>query len=124
MVSLVAMDQGPQEESSDPALKIRGGKAFENKKYSIGMLEIPPNGIKYPEITATDEVTKNTIFIVTSSEKNKLGVKIGQTAEEKLLSIGSVFVVPNENQYSLINHSQTHSVKLTFVLMKQSNLVE
>ncbi|ETO27170.1 hypothetical protein RFI_09970 [Reticulomyxa filosa] len=118
MVSLIEMDQGSQEESSNSLLKIRGGKAFENEKYSVGMLEIPPTGIKYPEVTATDEVLF-LIFVVTSAEKDQLGVKIGQMAEEKRLGAGAMFVVPNENMYSLKNYSQTHTVKLTFILVKQ-----
>ena len=78
----------------------KGGKAFEEKEFSSGILLLPPRAVKQRELTHTVES-----FYVVSAERGKLQVTIGQTRLR--LSKGDPFMVPVGNVYSLENLSET-----------------
>merc|ERR1712129_375884 len=92
--------------------RVRGAKGLETARFSCGILEIPPDSLKPAEISFFTEQ-----FFVHQCERKQLLFKLGE--DEFLLSRGSMFYVPPENEYSLRNLSKTHPVKLIFTLIKK-----
>ena len=95
----------------------KGGKAFEEREFSSGILLLPPRAVKQRELTHTVES-----FYVASAEKGKLQVTIGGTVLR--LSKGDPFIVPVGNVYSLENLSERKEVKVYFHLIQSSEQVE
>lgn len=108
---------GGGQPANNSVSKVRGAKGLEEESFSCGILEIPPSSEKHPEISFFTEQ-----FFVHKCEAKKLQFKLGD--DEFLLSRGSMFFVPPENEYSLRNLSKTHPVQLIFTLIKQKERVE
>ena len=103
---------------SIPATQLpKGGKAFEEREFSSGILLLPPRAIKQRELTHTVES-----FYVASAERGKLQVTIGETVLR--LSRGDPFMVPVGNVYSLENLSERKEVKVYFHLIQSSEQLE
>jgi Mif2/CENP-C like len=100
-----------------PAQLPKGGKAFEEKEFSSGLLILPPRSIKQRELTHTVES-----FIVFSAAPKSLQVTIGNTVFR--LSKGDPFMVPCGNVYSLENLSAFKDVKVYFHLIRGVQDVE
>lgn len=82
-----------------------GGVGFSN-----GLLQLPPNAVKQPEVTNQIE-----IFYVKKCPPKGLSVKIHQTTYR--LSKGASFTVPEGNLYKLQNLSNKHTIELYFALV-------
>ena len=95
----------------------KGGKAFEEREFSSGILLLPPRAVKQRELTHTVES-----FYVVSAERGKLQVTIGETVLR--LSRGDPFIVPVGNVYSLENLSERKEVKVYFHLIHSSDQME
>jgi len=106
-----------RKKGSTAANRVRGAKGLEEDSFSCGILEIPPNSEKLPEISFFTEQ-----FFVHKCEAKMLRFKLGD--DEFLLSRGSMFFVPPENEYSLHNLSKTHPVQLIFTLIKTNGGAE
>lgn len=108
----------PLSAASIPSTQLpKGGKAFEEKEFSSGILLLPPRAIKQRELTHTVES-----FYVASAERHKLQVTIGESVLR--LSRGDPFIVPVGNVYSLENLSERKEVKVYFHLIQSSEQVE
>ena len=108
----------PMSAASIPHTQLpKGGKAFEEKEFSSGILLLPPRAIKQRELTHTVES-----FYVVSAERAKLQVTIGETVLR--LSKGDPFIVPVGNVYSLENLSERKEVKVYFHLIQSSEQLE
>ena len=94
-----------------PAQLPKGGKAFEEREFSSGLLLLPPRAVKQRELTNTVES-----FIVFSAARESLQVTIG--SEVFRLSKGDPFMVPCGNVYSLENLSSVKDIKVYFHLIK------
>ena len=109
LVPLTYNDNADTNNDNDDA--VRGAGVLEEKGFNCGILEIPPSSEKYPEFSYFTEQ-----FFVHQCEKKKLLFKLGE--DEFYLSMGTMFFVPPANEYSLRNLSTTHTVQLTFTLIK------
>ena len=108
----------PMSAASIPPTQLpKGGKAFEEREFSSGILLLPPRAVKQRELTHTVES-----FYVVSAERSKLQVTIGETVLR--LSKGDPFIVPVGNVYSLENLSERKEVKVYFHLIQSSEQVE
>jgi len=116
-INLMPLGAHPDNEDGEsekvPVSKqVRGAKGLEEEGFSCGVLEIPPESQKHAEVSYYTEQ-----FFVHQCEKKKLIFKLGE--DEFVLSRGSMFYVPPENEYSLRNLSKTHPVKIIFTLIKK-----
>ena len=97
----------------------KGGKAFEEKEFSSGVLVLPPLAKKQHEQTCTVES-----FVILSAAPRSLQVTIGPQGTAFRLSKGDQFVVPLGNVYSLHNLSATKAVEAHFHLITPKEDVE
>eukprot|EP00483_Globobulimina_turgida_P000636 UN00636 len=104
--------------NSNANKQVRGAKGLEENGFSCGILEIPPGSQKDPETSFFTEQ-----FFVHHCEKKILLFKVGND-DEFYLSTGTMFFVPPENEYELINLSKTHPVPLIFTLIKKDNQMD
>ena len=97
----------------------KGGKAFEEKEFSSGVLVLPPLSKKQHEQTCTVES-----FVILSAAPRSLQVTIGPQGTAFRLSKGDHFVVPLGNVYSLHNLSDSKAVEVYFHLITSKEDVE
>ena len=97
----------------------KGGKAFEEREFSSGVLVLPPLAKKQHEQTCTVES-----FVILSAAPKSLQVTIGPQGTAFRLSKGDQFVVPLGNVYSLYNLSETKAVEAYFHLITPKEEVE
>ena len=97
----------------------KGGKAFEEREFSSGVLVLPPLAKKQHEQTCTVES-----FVILSAAPRSLQVTIGPQGTAFRLSKGDQFVVPLGNVYSLHNLSATKAVEAHFHLITPKEDVE
>merc|ERR1712008_97289 len=96
-INLMPLGAHPDNEDGEsekvPVSKqVRGAKGLEEEGFSCGVLEIPPESQKHAEVSYYTEQ-----FFVHQCEKKKLIFKLGE--DEFVLSRGSMFYVPPENEY-------------------------
>ena len=97
----------------------KGGKAFEEREFSSGVLLLPPLSKKQHEQTCTVES-----FVILSAAPRSLQVTIGPHGTAFRLSKGDHFVVPLGNVYSLHNLSDSKAVEVYFHLITSKEDVE
>ena len=95
----------------------KGGKAFEEREFSSGVLVLPPLSKKQHELTCSVES-----FVILSAAPRSLQVTIGDTAFR--VSKGDQFFVPLGNVYSLHNLSEEREVRVYFHLITPQEHVE
>ncbi len=100
------------QEDNDENNVTRGAKGLEENGFSCGILEIPPGSKKEIETAFGIET-----FFVHFCEKSKLQFNVGDN-DGKYLSTGSMLFVPPDNEYELINLSETIPAQLIFTLIK------
>eukprot|EP01084_Bolivina_argentea_P060527 110574_1 len=112
-ITLVPLSSG---NSND--IQVRGGRALEENGFSCGLLEIPPGCKKDSEAPLSTET-----FFVHQCENKMLLFKVGDD-NELYLSTGTMFFVPPENEYELINLSKTHVAQLIFTLIRNDECID
>mmetsp|Transcript_12893 Transcript_12893/g.31606 ORF Transcript_12893/g.31606 Transcript_12893/m.31606 type:complete len:448 (-) Transcript_12893:205-1548(-) len=109
--SMISMNALEDPDAKLPPSKLpKAGKWFTTELFSSGQLILPPGSCKSLEVSVSTE-----IFFVAAAAPKSLEVSVEGT--KFILSKGSTFYVPTDNDYEIKNLSKKKEVRLLFVLV-------